>query len=332
MITKIKASSKKLLNPIHISIASILEQEAQTILDAAKNLPQNSLDLVEELLHTKGRIVFSGIGKSGIVAKKLVATFSSLGKPSLFLHPSEALHGDLGMLRPEDLFIALSKSGTGNELEQVIYSLQNKGNRTALICCRSGNLTNLVHLSIQLPFKQEACSMNLAPTSSSTLMIAFGDALAVTVSQMMGFGKHDFARSHPAGALGKRLLLSVSSLMHKKDDLPLIFKNTPFKELLSVITSKKLGLAIVINSDQTLAGIITDGDLRRSYAFESQLFEKTANDLMSEKPHTISAETLAYNALQIMEQFNITCLVVTEADTVIGVIHIHDLVKAGIKP
>ncbi|MCK4517183.1 KpsF/GutQ family sugar-phosphate isomerase [Candidatus Babeliales bacterium] len=313
------------------NLVSVLEHEAQSIFHAAQRLPDQAVTLVDYILQTSGRIVFSGMGKSGLIAKKLVATFSSTGTPALFLHPSEALHGDLGMVRSNDLFIALSKSGTGVEFEQIFSVLKMSGNKTALICCRNGALASLVDLVVKLEFDREACPLNLAPTSSSTLMLAFGDALAVVVSKQIGFEKKDFARAHPAGALGKQLLSTVKSFMYQDDDLPLVAHSASFQEVIGVATSKKLGVAIVVDDNQSLLGIVTDGDLRRACELGPSLFEKQAEDIMTKSPRTIESGAKAYRALEIMEQFNITALVVAEKNRVVGIVHLHDLIKAGIK-
>lgn len=312
-------------------LINVIKNESQTLTNLIKNFPQEVIILVEKILQTTGRVVFSGMGKSGIIAKKIVATFSSMGTPALFLHPSEALHGDLGMVQANDLFVALSKSGTGRELEQVFNVLHASDNQTVLICCNRGKLASMVDLVVQLPFEREACMMNLAPTSSSTLMLAIGDALAVSVSKLIGFEKQDFARAHPAGALGKRLLLTVESLMFKNEELPFISMDTAFKDLLVTITSKKLGVGIVVSNNKRLLGVITDGDLRRACSLGSDVFEKNACDIMTLNPKSISVNLQAYKALEIMEKHNITILIVTEKDRVIGLIHIHDLIKAGIR-
>ncbi len=328
MFQKTKSVSKS-VNIIQ-ELISVLSKESEAINYLIKNFPDTAQTLVEKILQTKGRVVFCGLGKSGLVAKKLIATFSSIGTPSLFLHPSEGLHGDLGMIQPKDLFIAISKSGTGGELEQILPLLKSQGNFCCLICCASGGiLSKISDLTVFLPFRKEACELNLAPTSSTTLCMAFGDALAVVVSKIKGFSKNDFAKFHPAGALGKKLLLKVSSLMNKDDQLPLISPDTKFKDLLFTITSKKLGVGIVIDNKKLL-GIITDGDLRRACELGPQIFQKIAKDIMTSNPKTINSDILAYDALQIMEEFNITSLVVMQDEKVVGLMHIHDLVKAGI--
>lgn len=312
-------------------ILTVLERESKSLTNLVKNIPNTAPILVEKILSTPGRVVFSGMGKSGHICRKLAATFSSMGRPALFLHPSEALHGDLGMVDSNDFFIALSKSGTGKELEQVVQGLGSQGNSTALICCRPGELASNVDLVVTLPFEREACEMNLAPTSSSTLMIAFGDAVAVAVSKAIGFEQKDFARTHPAGALGKKLLCTVDSFMYKKNELPFVDSDTSFQDVLVTTTSKKLGLAIVVDSSNKLLGVITDGDLRRACELGPELFKKCAKDIMTSNPKTIAVGEKAYTALQVMEEFNITSLVVHDVNSVVGVVHIHDLVKAGIK-
>lgn len=309
----------------------VLSDEAGSIFHLIENFPEEAEFLVSEILQTKGRVVFSGMGKSGLIAKKLVATFSSLGTASMFLHPSEALHGDLGMVRDDDFFISLSKSGTGPELVTLLSSLSKRKVKTSLICSSLGYLTKYADLVVQLPLKGEACSLNLAPTNSSTLMLAFGDALAVVVSKLKKFTKEDFARFHPAGALGKRLLSTVSDFIQsEKSELPFISPDSSFADLLVVITSKKLGIGIV-SEGKKLLGIITDGDLRRSCKVGPLVFGKLAKDIMHLDPKTIDLNALAFDALKIMENNNITTLIVTEEENVVGIVHIHDLIKAGIK-
>ena len=316
---------------ISASLCSVLTDEILALENLVQALPPSANQLVTLILATTGRVVFSGIGKSGLIARKLVATFSSMGKASLFLHPTDALHGDLGMVHPTDLLIILSKSGTGQEFEQILQVLTLQQNKTALICCNKGILYERVTLPVLLPFEREACSLNLAPTSSSTLMLAFGDALALTVANISGFKKQDFARFHPAGALGKNLLLTVHSLMHPHKKLPLIEPQSSFQETILTITSKKLGVGIIVTPETNkLLGIITDGDLRRACNLGPLLFKKQASDLMTLNPKTIPPDMLALTALEIMEEFNITSLVVAKDQTVLGLIHIHDLMRAGI--
>ncbi len=311
------------------AIRDVILQESSALSIAAENLPDTALALVDKILASTGKIVFSGIGKSGLVGQKLAATFSSLGIPSIFLHSCDALHGDLGVIQPLDIFIALSKSGTGEELENILAFLHNNKNFTALICCNKGELCNKVNLVIQLPLEREACFLNLAPTSSSTVMMAFGDALAVVISSLRNFDKKCFARFHPSGVLGKRLLLTVRHFMHSGQVLPIIQHGANFSEIIFTISAKKLGLGVVVGEDNSVLGIITDGDLRR--ACGPDVFTKKATEIMTENPKTIQSDELAFNALNIMESFNITNLIVANGKSVVGIIHIHDLIKAGIK-
>jgi arabinose-5-phosphate isomerase len=245
-------------------IAEAILQESRTLSGVARDIPETSILLVEKILNANGKLIFSGIGKSGLVAQKLAATFSSLGFPSIFLHACDAMHGDLGVIQPQDFFIGISKSATGSDLER-IYAYLNQNNLfSALICCAQGYLCAAASLVVQLPFEREACFLNLAPTSSSTAMIAFGDALAIAVSSLKGFSKSDFACNHPAGALGRRLLLTVSHFIGNQQGLPFLKVNSTFSDVLYTISSKKLGVGIVVSDDNRLLGLITDGDLRRA--------------------------------------------------------------------
>jgi arabinose-5-phosphate isomerase len=309
----------------------VLTKEAEAIARVAQALPSSAVDLVQKILNTRGKIVFSGGGKSGIIARKLAATFSSVGIPSFFLHPGDALHGDLGMVRPHDLFVALSKSGTGSEIAQIFQVLKSQGNEVCLICCNAGALADSANLVVMLPFEGEACHMNLAPTSSSTLMVAFGDAVAIAASKQLGFGKNDFAKFHPAGALGRRLTLTVRSLMHGPNEIPFVPLTASFKDLLYEISFKKFGLGIVVDEQATLLGVVTDGDLRRSCERGPSVFECTTAEIMTKNPKTVSPGMLAYDALKMMEDFNITSLIVIDNEQVVGVVHIHDLIKAGFR-
>jgi arabinose-5-phosphate isomerase len=310
---------------------AVLLKEMQALELVCNQFPPNAHVLVRAMLQTTGRVVFSCTGKSGLVGHKLAATCASLGIPSFFLHPHEALHGDLGMVTEDDLFVGLSKSATGAELSIIVAALKLIGVTTALISCSPGILTHEVDVAIVLPFEQEACSLNLAPTNSSTITMAFGDALAIVVSSIKKFSRSDFARFHPAGALGKQLSLNVSMLMYKAPSLPFINPYATFENFLLTITEKKMGVGIVVDESEKLLGIITDGDLRRACKQGPSVFSATASSIMSRHPKTIAARELAATALGIMEAHNITSLVVTENLRVVGILHIHEIIKAGIK-
>ncbi|MFH0898260.1 MAG: KpsF/GutQ family sugar-phosphate isomerase [bacterium] len=318
-------------NQIHKDVISVLFQEADAIMHLAHHFPENVYQFVEKIFQTQGKVIFSGVGKSGLVSQKLAATFSSIGIPSFALHPTDALHGDLGMVQPQDLFVALSKSGSSLEFEHIFAFLKNQGNQSVLLCCDKGVLCSKADLFIALPLKREACVLNLAPTSSSTLMMAFGDAVAVCVSKLKNFTKNDYARFHPAGMLGKKLLLKVESVMYQKHDLPFVSVDMKFKDLLGCITGKKLGVGIVVDDKEKLCGIVTDGDLRRACELGPAVFEKTAADIMTKNPKTTTPQILAYDALLEMETYKITALVVLHETQVIGLVHIHDIIKTGLK-
>lgn len=312
------------------TIQDILSLELSSLQTLSQNIPRYSEELVETILSTKGKVIFSGIGKSGLVARKLAATFSSTGTPSFFLHPTEALHGDLGAIQKDDLFIALSKSSSGNELEHIFAFLKKQKNKTALLCCSKGPLFHKASITIQLPFEREACPLNLAPSSSTTLMIAFGDALALAVSHQRQFSSQDFACFHPAGTLGKKLLLTVNDIMYTGDELPLLSPLCSFEETIVTITQKKLGVGIVVDESNNLMGIITDGDLRRACSKGVSVFTKKAQDIMTLHPKSIDSTALAQDALNYMEAYNITTLTVLNNQKFIGLLHIHDLIKAGL--
>lgn len=311
-------------------IKKILEQEAAAISLLANNVPQE-LDLIlSKITQSSNHIFLSGIGKSGIICKKLAATFSSLGIPAMFIHPIEALHGDLGMIKPKSIIIILSKSGSGSEIAAFMQALKSNDVFVALICCNSGNLASAADLTVKIPFTSEAGELGLAPTNSSSVMLALGDALALVASRERGFSKSDFAKFHPYGALGKNLLLKVSSIMYKYDSLPIINLEATFQEIILTITAKKLGVGIVVDESENMLGIITDGDLRRACKDGSAVFDKQAADIMTKNPKVISSDLGAQKALEIMESFNITSLVVVDNDKVVGLVHIHDLIKNGI--
>ena len=312
-------------------VTQVLRAEAMAISHVIDHLPSVTTALISHIVATRGKVIFSGIGKSGLVGQKLAATWSSLGIPSLFIHPTDAVHGDLGVVQKDDLFIALSKSGSGSEFEFLFSILRSQGIMTYLLCCNQGVLADKADFVLCLPFDKEACPLNLAPTSSSTIMMAFGDAVAVAVSMCKGFDSNAFARHHPAGALGKKLLLTVRSLMHHNDQLPLVNPATPFNDVLVAITSKKLGVCAIVDEHNALKGIVTDGDLRRACNKGPEVFNTTAIEIATRYPKTVAPDVLAYTALETMETYNITSLVVVDKGAVVGLVHIHDLIKIGLR-
>lgn len=318
--------------PILELAQAVFKSETQAI-----HAVENKLDAAFEkaillLEHCQGRIVLTGMGKSGHIAKKIAATFSSLGSSAYFLHPAEGVHGDLGLLNPNDVVIALSKSGETAEILQIIPVIKHlKIPVIALVGNVNSTLAEKAEVALDLSVEEEACALNLAPTNSTTVSLVMGDALAIVLSQRKGFNQTDFALFHPAGSLGKRLLLKVEDVMHKGDELPLVDENTPVTEALFVMSAKKLGMTVVLNAQKQSIGILTDGDLRRALTKHESLQSLTAKQVMTLSPKTIEPETLAANALSLMEQFNITTLLVNNADNKpIGVVHLHDLLKSGL--
>ncbi len=312
----------------------VLNVEAQSILNLAGRIDDNFSRAVELLFDCKGKVVLMGMGKSGLVGRKISSTFASTGTPSFFLHPAEGLNGDFGMLSKEDVIIAISYSGETRELLEVLPLIKRYGNRLITF---TGNLNSSlakagdVHLDIHV--KEEACPLNLAPTASTTATLALGDALAVALMGKRDFRKEDFAILHPGGALGKRLLLKVESLMHVGKAFPMVSEKTLMKDAIFEITSKRLGVAGVCNSDGHLVGVITDGDLRRALEKFSDLFDREACEVMTRNPKWIEKDALAAKAVQRMEEYSITSLFVFHkaGDKVpAGIIHLHDLLKAGV--
>jgi arabinose-5-phosphate isomerase len=279
-----------------------------------------------------GRVIITGMGKSGLVARKIVATMNSTGTPSIFLHPTDAIHGDLGIVSKDDIVIVISKSGETDELYQLVPLFKRIGARLiAMVGNRNSRLGRNAEVVLDISVPEEACPHDLAPTSSTTATLVMGDALAVALLEQRNFTREDFAMFHPGGNLGKRLLLKTEEMMITGDGVPIVKRSVGLKDAIIVMTSKRLGATCVVNEDGSLAGIITDGDLRRLLQKTTDVGTFTAEEIMTKNPHTITTDILAAVALQEMEQFNITQLVVTDAEhKPVGVIHLHDLVKAGL--
>ncbi len=310
----------------------ILLKESDAIREVAEQLDHTFSQAVEMVLNGEGKVVTTGIGKSGLIAQKIASTLSSTGTPSFFLHPAEALHGDLGMVENEDILLAISNSGEAPEVVRIVSSLKRMGVKAIVITKNPGSsLGQLgdILLRVDVP---EACPFGFIPTSSTTATLALGDALAVTILERRGFTQKDFAMLHPGGALGKRLLLKVADLMHVGEQLPVVDTDTPIKDTIYEISSKRLGVTCVCDREGRMVGVITDGDLRRAIEKDGNLLEKTAKDIMTYNPKRIKKDALASEAIQKMEQYAITSLFVVDADEPqipIGIVHIHDLLKAG---
>lgn len=322
----------KAKNLTHIA-QKVLQQEAAALQQISQYIDGSFEACVEAILAIKGRVVITGIGKSAIVANKIVATLNSTGTPALFMHAADAIHGDLGMVQKEDLVICISKSGNTPEIKVLVPLLKRTGALlAALVCNTNSYLAQQADFILNGTIEQEACPNNLAPTTSTTVQMAMGDALAVCLLEARGFTSHDFARLHPGGSLGKQLYLKVADI-YKDNELPLVQEEDSLKDTILEISSKRLGAAAVLSADGQLQGIITDGDLRRMLQKYDDLRGLTAKELMSPKPRTIFPSDYASRALQIMQENNISQLVVVsedEAQKVVGFIHIHNLIKEGI--
>ncbi|MDR2870177.1 MAG: KpsF/GutQ family sugar-phosphate isomerase [Deferribacteraceae bacterium] len=287
---------------------------------------------VQLIMACKGRVVITGMGKSGHIGAKIAATLASTGTPSFFMHPAEGVHGDLGMLVRGDVVVALSFSGETDEIKMILPIIKRLGLPLISI---TGNVKSTLgekgDAVLDASIQQEACPMNLAPTTSTTVALALGDALAVALVHERGFKAEDFALVHPSGSLGKRLLLRVSGIWHTQGELPVVTLGTAIKDLLYTISDKKFGCTAVIDEAGKLCGIVTDGDLRRAMEKHTNVMALSVADLMSKNPKTIKPEALAVEALKMMEEHSITSIFSVDADyRPIGIIHLHDLLKAGI--
>ncbi|WP_300602033.1 KpsF/GutQ family sugar-phosphate isomerase [Niabella sp.] len=277
-----------------------------------------------------GRVVFSGIGKSALVAQKIVATFNSTGTPSIFMHAADALHGDLGMVQESDVVIILSKSGYSPEIKALVPLVKNFGNKlVAIVGNTNSYLAQQADLVLNTTVNQEACPNNLAPTSSTTAQMVMGDALATCLMDLKGFKDDDFAKFHPGGTLGKKLYLSVADVF-PGNERPMVYENQSLREVIVEITQKRLGVTAVVNEQKELVGIITDGDLRRMLEKNTDIEGTVAHNIMTRNPKTIEPGELAVSALDVMRRNSITQLAVVEDKRYLGIIHIHDLLKEGL--
>jgi arabinose-5-phosphate isomerase len=305
---------------------SVLETEAQAILGLIPQLGADFGRALDLLQATAGRVIVTGMGKSGIIARKIAATMSSTGTPANFLHPAEALHGDLGIVQSTDVVIALSSSGETEELVRLLEAIRRIGARLiALTGNPKSTLGQASDVTLSCHVAEEACPMNLAPTASTTAMLALGDALSMALSVRKGFRAEDFAELHPAGRLGRRLM-RVEALMQTGADIPRVKPNAKMPDVIHEMSSKRLGMTCVVDDKGALAGVVTDGDLRRHMTTRPNLLEATAADVMTRNPVTVGKAALAAEAIRMMESRKITSLVVTDAGGgIAGVVHLHDL-------
>jgi len=303
----------------------VLQIEAAAILELVDRVDERFDKAVRLLLDCRGRVIVTGMGKSGIIARKISATLSSTGTPALFLHPAEAIHGDLGVLQADDVVVALSRSGETHEILRLLEAIKRLGARLlAITGDQHSTLANAADVALDCSVSEEACPMNLVPTASTTAALALGDALAMTLLVAKGFREEDFANLHPGGRLGKRLL-RVEKLMHSGDQAPIVTTDALVRDAVEEMTRKTLGMTCVVNADGLLVGVITDGDLRRHMATPG-LLDRRAADIMSPNPVTVRPGTLAVEALNLLEQRKITAIVVVdEQSRVQGVVQLHDL-------
>ena len=313
--------------------AEVFKNESAGILSLIDRLDDNFVRAIELIQRCEGKIVVTGVGKSGHICAKIAATLASTGTPSFFLHSGEALHGDLGMVMKGDVILAVSNSGETDEILKLLPHFKFHELKLVVI---TGNpestLARAGEVVLNVRIDEEACPLGLAPTTSTTAALAMGDALAVVLLEQKGFKPDDFALRHPGGILGRRLILRVEDIMYRGEQLPVVQEETLVRSALFEITSKRLGVTGVADSKGKLVGVITDGDLRRSLESRGQILELKAKDIMTRKPKTIPAESLATDAMSVMKRYSITSLFVLEngSNKPLGVIHLHDLVKAGI--
>ena len=311
----------------------VFRKEANAILSLIDRVNEDFIRAVTLLQSCTGKVIVTGIGKSGIISQKIASTLSCSGTPALFLHPAEGIHGDIGMVSKNDVVIAVSNSGETDELLKILPVIKRLGIKLIVV---TGNPESLLSKSgdavLDLGVQEEACPLGLIPTTSTAAAMAMGDALALALLERRGFKEEDFAALHPGGALGRKLLLRVEDVMHVREALPLVSEHDPMQVALIEMSSKRLGVTGVVTEQGELAGIITDGDLRRGLEREKNLLSLTARDVMTRNPRTIEKEALAAQALQMMEQYSITSLFIVAASGLKkpeGIIHLHDLLKAG---
>lgn len=310
----------------------VFSKEAQAILDLVNKIDVNFARAVELISKCKGRVVISGMGKSGIVGRKIAATLTSTGTSAMFLHPAEGVHGDLGIVHKDDVVITISKSGDTSELFQIVPMLKRlgvpiitiTGNRRSRIAERSD-------IILDASVTEEACPFNLAPTSSTTAALVMGDALAVALLERRKFSAHDFAMLHPGGSLGKKLSMRIDDIMFTGDRIPKVTENVSLDKVIFEITDKRFGSACVVDENNKLLGIITDGDIRRLVEKTKDVWKLTAKEVMGEHPKTVKLGTMAADALKLMTDYSIMQVIIVNDDNVpVGIVHIHDVLEAGI--
>jgi arabinose-5-phosphate isomerase len=303
--------------------------EADSIRNIANYIDDGFEKIVELIYHSKGRVIITGIGKSATIANKIVATLNSTGTPSIFMHAADAIHGDLGIIQKDDVIICISKSGNTPEIKVLLPLIKYRQNKIiGMVSNTDSYLAKNADYLLRTTVSKEACPHDLAPTSSTTAQLVMGDALAVTLLEYRGFSKEDFAKVHPGGSLGKKLYMTVEDI-YKQNDVPKVNLNDKLKDIIVEISSKRLGATAVLNNNE-LVGVITDGDLRRMLEKYQKVENLTALDIMTKNPKTISKNELAINAFNLMEDHNITQVIVMDNGKYLGMVHLHDILKEGI--
>jgi len=310
----------------------VIQIERKALSKLEKKIGDSFGDAVDIIYKCKGRVIVTGIGKSGIIAQKIVATFNSTGTPAIFMHSGDSIHGDMGMIQHGDVVVCISKSGDSEELIQLLVVIKQLNVKViSIVGDMDSQLNEHSDVVIDASVDQEACPYNLAPTTSTTVALVIGDALAISLLQKKDFSKEEFAMLHPGGVLGRKLMLRVNELMAKNGLVPMVRENTPFKDTVFEISSKRLGCVCVVDVRGKLKGVVTDGDIRRTLQVNENISDIKAKDIMNKTPKTINEFMLGETALELMEKYSITQLIITDKKKVpLGVVHMHDLVKAGL--
>jgi arabinose-5-phosphate isomerase len=322
----------KTISEIKQSALKAIEIELDAVAKLSGYIDDTFAECVKTIAESKGRVIVTGIGKSAIIAQKIVASFNSTGTPAIFMHAADAIHGDLGIIQPDDIVLCLSKSGNSPEIKVLIPLIRNLGMSTIIIGMVSNTGSFLALNSdkvIRATIEREACPNNLAPTSSTTAQLVMGDALAVSLLEYRDFSTKDFALTHPGGALGKQLYLRVSDL-YKNNESPFVYDSDGIDKIIVEISSKRLGATVVLNEKESITGIITDGDLRRMLQKNKNLENIKASDIMSVNPKTVEEDVLAVDAYSMMKNNKITQLIVLNGQKYLGIVHIHDILREGI--
>jgi len=311
---------------------AVVQTEKQAIEALEARINDDFVKACELCLNCRGRIVVTGMGKSGHIGSKLAATLASTGSPAFFVHPGEASHGDLGMITPEDVVIAISNSGETDELLTILPIIKRLGvPMISMTGNPSSSLASEAEVNLDISVEKEACPLGLAPTSSTTATLVMGDALAIALLESRGFTADDFARSHPGGRLGRRLLLHVGDIMHKGDELPMVDADTMLDQALLEISRKGLGMTTIVNTDNTVTGVYTDGDLRRSLDQQIDVHQTTIGQVMTREFRSATEDMLAVEALKLMDDYRINALPVLDADNkLVGCLNMHDLLRSGV--